>query len=72
MMKIPPSISLTWCKWGESLMLHVILLLVPPRRQGGGTEGEGQGRWRCSTEWDSGSGLIYGDPRERDRGRKGR
>src|SRR5271170_6606445 len=26
MTKIPPSISLTWCKWGESLILQVILL----------------------------------------------
>jgi hypothetical protein len=25
MKNIPPSSSLTWCKWGESLMLHVIL-----------------------------------------------
>jgi len=28
MKKIPPSSSLTWCKWGESLTLHVILILV--------------------------------------------
>lgn len=42
------------------------------KETGVGTEGEGQGLWLCSTEWENGSGLIYGDPRERDRGRKGR
>ena len=53
-------------------MLHVILLLDSEMERWRGTVGGGREQWLCSTGWENGNGLIFGDPRERDRGKKGR